>query len=63
MEKPKQTSFRINIDKEDVDFMNDYKEEFGSSIQWFVEKAVKMRIAELKVKRELNEEPYTIKED
>lgn len=54
MEKDK-TAFRITLDKEDVDYMNAYKEEYGSSIQWFVEKAVKERIASLKVQQQLGE--------
>lgn len=54
------TSLRITFEKEDMDFMNDYKENFGSSIQWFVEKAVKSRIQELKIKQQLKEEPYVI---
>lgn len=54
MEKDK-TAFRITLDKEDVDYMNAYKEEYGSSIQWFVEKSVKERIASLKIQQELGE--------
>jgi len=55
MAKEKRPSFRIELDKEDVDFMNQYKENHGSSIQWFVERAVKQRITEVKIKQELNE--------
>lgn len=51
----KPTSFRITFEKEDVDFMNQYKETHGSSIQWFVEKSVKERITNFKIQQELNE--------
>lgn len=47
--------FRLKFDQEDVEFMNFYKQEYGASIQWFVEKAVKLRIQELKVKLDLGE--------
>lgn len=55
MEENKTLSFRINFEQEDVDFMKDYKEEYGASIQWFVEKAVKERIRDIKIKQELGE--------
>lgn len=48
-------SFRIVFEKDDVKFMNDYKESHGASVQWFVEKAVKDRIEQLKVKQQLGE--------
>lgn len=54
MEKDK-TAFRITLNKEDVDYMNAYKEEHGASIQWFVERSVKERIASLKIQQELGE--------
>lgn len=47
--------FRIKFEQEDVKFMNDYKEAYGSSIQWFVEQAVKNRIQELQLKIDLGE--------
>lgn len=56
------TSLRITFEKEDIDFMNDYKKAFGSSIQWFVEKSVKAHIKELKIKQQLKEQPYAIRE-
>lgn len=49
------SQFRIKFEQEDVRFMNDYKEAYGASIQWFVEKAVKDRILELKTKIKLGE--------
>lgn len=55
MEEEKLISFRIRFEQEDVDFMEDYKAEYGSSIQWFVEKAVKDRIEHLKIKQQLKE--------
>lgn len=55
MAQEEKTSFRIKFEQEDVDFMNDYKDEYGASIQWFVEKAVKERIQQIKVKQELEE--------
>lgn len=47
--------FRIKFEQEDVKFMNDYKDAYGASIQWFVEKAVKAQILELKTKIKLGE--------
>lgn len=49
------TSFRINFDNEDVEFMNLYKEEFGSTIQWFVESAVRTKIDQFKLDMEIRE--------
>lgn len=54
-QQKEETSFRIVFSKEDVDFMNDYKETHGASIQWFVERAVKERIQDIKVKQQLGE--------
>ena len=48
-------SFRITFEIEDVQFMKDYKEAFGISIQKFVEMAVKDKILKEKVKLELGE--------
>ena len=55
MSKEEQTSFRIKFEKSDVEFMNDYKDVHGATIQWFVEKAVKDRIQDIKVKQQLEE--------
>lgn len=57
MAKEKRPSFRIEFDEEDVKFMNDYKAEYGASIQWFVEKSVKQHILEQKVKLDLDLPP------
>ena len=54
-DKTKRPSYRIELDQEDVDFMNDYKATHGSSIQWFVEKSVQNRIQEIKIKQQLKE--------
>jgi len=51
----KKTSFRISLEEEDVKFMEDYKLEYGGSIQWFVERSVKERIETMRVKQQLNE--------
>ena len=53
--KKNTTSFRITFKMEDVDFMNQYKDQFGSSIQWFVERSVKEKIENFKIQQELNE--------
>jgi len=55
MEEKEKTSFRITFNRETVEFMNEYKETHGSSIQWFVEKAVEDRIQEMKIKVQLGE--------
>lgn len=51
-------SLRITFKDEEYKFMNDYKEAYGVSIQFFVEAAVKERILNIKVQEdlELNEE-------
>lgn len=54
MQKDK-TSFRITFTEEDAQFVNDYKDIYGASIQFFVETAVKNRIQEIKLKQELGE--------
>lgn len=56
MAKEKRPSFRIELDQEDVKFMNEYKETHGASIQWFVERSVKERIENIKVKIKLEED-------
>lgn len=54
-EKNKRMSFRIQFDPSDVEFMNEFKAEYGTSTQWFVEKAVKTAIQEIKIKQQLEE--------
>lgn len=60
MAKQKRKSFRIDFDAIDIEFMEEYKELFGSPIQWFVEKSVKKNIEELKIKQILKEFPYVV---
>lgn len=48
-------SRRIVFDKEDLEYLREYKEEYGVDLQFFVVKAVKDKIAELKVQQFLNE--------
>jgi len=55
MADKEKTSFRITFSKETVEFMNEYKETHGASIQWFVEKSVEDRIEEMKIKVQLGE--------
>jgi len=59
-EKKYPSEYRIKFEPEEVRFMQMYKETFGASIQWFVEKSVKKEIQELKLKIELGELPDVI---
>lgn len=54
------SEYRIKFAPEEVSFLHQYKEVYGASIQWFVEKSVKKEIQELKLKMKLGELPHVI---
>lgn len=55
-EKKLAESVRVPFEEDDMKFMNDYKQEFGSTIQWFITTAVKEKIFNIQVKQQLDEE-------
>ncbi len=55
-EKKIAESIRTTFQEEDMRFMLDYKQEFGSTLQWFIETAVKEKITAIRIKQQLGEE-------
>jgi len=55
-EKKLAESIRVLFEEDDMRFMNDYKQEFGSTLQWFIQTAVKEKIFNISVKQQLDEE-------
>jgi len=55
-EKKLAESIRVPFEEDDMRFMNDYKQEFGSTLQWFIQTAVKEKIFNISVKQQLDEE-------
>lgn len=53
--KPKRPSLRIFLDEETMKFLNEYKEEYGVSLQFFIEEAVKSKITNVHIQQELGE--------
>lgn len=41
--------FRIQIEEDDIEFMEEYKKDYGTPIQWFVETAIKERIMKIRL--------------
>jgi hypothetical protein len=42
-------SFRIQIEEDDVEFMEEYKGKYGTPIQWFVESSIKEKIMRIRL--------------